>query len=45
MIEKKEKGVLPLALKQLFDNKGSSVIEISYFEVYNENIYDLLNSE
>ena len=45
-----DRGVLLLSLKDLFDQirnlgKENFSLECSYFEVYNESIYDLLNEE
>lgn len=41
-------GIIPLALRSLFktieENKLLAEIRISYLEIYNENIIDLLNS-
>ena len=52
---KKEPGVIPLTLKDLFSlfkdsetkngKKINRVIKINYVEIYNEKINDLLNSE
>ena len=43
---KTEHGLIHLALRDLFSQKDDSCeIQASYFEVYNESIYDLLNEE
>ncbi len=42
-----ERGILPRALQRVFDEqtaKKDSRITISFFEIYNEKIFDLLNS-
>jgi hypothetical protein len=44
--ERKNKGILVYALNELFDNVKSSpkafIIKCSYFEIYNDQVFDLL---
>ena len=45
-VKKEERGIITLAIRDLFSQKSDNTeIQASYYEVYNESIYDLLNGE
>lgn len=42
-VTQKSEGIVPAAIKQIFENSGGGNITLSFLQIYMENIFDLLN--
>lgn len=40
-----QEGVLQLTMEDIFSKHAQQVVMVSYLEIYNEHIYDLLERE